>query len=140
MNLFWKNIANDQLRDKAATKIAGSILQLQNWFAETMTSATIKWRHKQQWIFLCLICLLFGGLSILAIANAFTPTSQIKIIPAAIKFPKHIQEDKKIIITDNEFKQVQEFKKAHPDLLEQRPDITDRLSLIEQIYHTQKSK
>ena len=140
MKRLRKNIAPDKLHETAATKIAGGILKIQNWFAEKMKAATKNWHQKQQWIFLSLVCLVFGGLSILAMASAFRKSQQHQVIPLAIKFPIHLGPEKKFIITDSEFKQVQQFKQTHHQLLEQMPGLADSLSLIEQIYFSQKTK
>jgi hypothetical protein len=140
MKLLNKNIATEKLHETAATKIAGGILQTQNWFAETMKSATSKWKLKQQWIFLCIVCIAFGGLSILAMASAFRKTIQNTVRPEAIIFPKPLHRDERLIITDKEFRLVQDFKQTHPELMQQMPGLADSLTLIEQIYFSQKNK
>lgn len=140
MKLFRRNINQSIIQDKAATGIANGILKSQRWFASNLERLTKKWKQKQQWIFLYLVCLLFGGLSIIAVVNAFKVSATSKtIIPKSIAVPKNIYLDNNsFLITENEFKQVQEYKKQHPNLLIERPGLWDSLTLIEQSYYSQK--
>lgn len=142
MKLFSKNIKNSVLTDKAANGIANGILKSQNGFAKYMFSLTKDWKQKQQWIFLYLVCLVFGGLSIVAIVNSFKIKEQDKaIIPKSISVPKNIhQQNNGFVITENEFQQVQEYKRKYPKLQKDRPGLFDSLSLIEQAYYSQKKK
>ncbi len=86
-----------------------------------------------------MICFAFGGLSIAAIVNSFKLSDKSKvIIPKSISIPKNIYaEDKAFLITENEFQQVQDYKRKHPELINERPGLYDSLSLIEQAYHSQ---
>ena len=140
MKFFRRNINQSIIQDKAATGIANGILKSQRWFASNLETLTKKWKQKQQWIFLYLVCLLFGGLSIIAVVNAFKVSATSKtIIPKSIAVPKNIYLDNNsFLITENEFKQVQEYKKQHPNLLIERPGLWDSLTLIEQSYYSQK--
>lgn len=140
MKLFKKYISDGYLPDKAATSIANGILKSQRWFANNLERFTKKWKQKQQWIFLYAICLLFGGLSTTAIINSFKVSEKTKaIIPKSISIPKNIyNKDNAYIITENEFKKVQEYKQTHPNLFKERPGLFDSLALIEQTYYSQK--
>lgn len=140
MKFFRRNINQSIIQDKAATGIANGILKSQRWFASNLERLTKKWKQKQQWIFLYLVCLLFGGLSIIAVVNAFKVSATSKTItPKSIAVPKNIYLDNNsFLITENEFKQVQEYKKQHPNLLIERPGLWDSLTLIEQSYYSQK--
>ena len=140
MKLFSKNISNSPITDKAANGIANGILKSQNGFARYMFSVTKNWKQKQQWIFLYLVCLFFGGLSIVAIVNPFKTKEQDKaIIPKFIFMPKSIHQlNNEFVITENEFQQVQEYKRKYPNLQKERPGLFDSLSLIEQVYYSQK--
>lgn len=140
MKLFSKNISNSAITDKAANGIANGILKSQIGFAKYMFSVTKNWKQKQQWIFLYLVCLFFGGLSIVAIVNPFKTKEQDKaIIPKPISVPKNInQQNNDFVITENEFQQVQEYKRKYPNLQKERPGLFDSLSLIEQVYYSQK--
>lgn len=140
MNLFSKNIKNSALTDKAANGIASGILKSQNGFARYMYSLTKNWRQKQQWIFLYLVCLVFGGLSIVAIVNSFKTKEPDKaIIPKSISVPRNIhQQNNEFVITENEFQKVQDYKRKYPNLQKERPGLFDSLSLIEQVYYSQK--
>jgi hypothetical protein len=140
MKFFKRDKSQSIIQDKAATGIANGILQSQRWFASNLESLTKRWKQKQQWIFLYLVCLLFGGLSIAAVLNAFKVSATSKqIIPKPIAVPKNIyQGSNSFLITENEFKQVQEYKRQHPNLLKERPRFWDSLALIEQSYYSQK--
>lgn len=140
MNLFKKNIKGNDVTDKAANGIANGILKSQNGFAKYMYSVTKNWKQKQQWIFLYLVCLCFGGLSIWALANSFKSKESNKaIIPKSISVPKNIHQQSNVfVITENEFQQVQEYKRTYPNLQKERPALFDSLSLVEQIYYSQK--
>lgn len=139
MKFLKKNSSEINIRDKAANGLANGILKFQGWFATSLESLTKSWKQKQQWIFLCMICVGFGGLSIAAIVNSFKVSDKSKVItPKSISIPKNIYtEDKAFLITENEFQQVQEYKSKHPELIKERPGLYDSLSLIEQAYHLQ---
>ena len=52
------------------------------------------------------------------------------LMPKSITVPKNIyKEDKAFIITENEFQKVQEYKRTHPNLLNERPGLFDSLLL-----------
>lgn len=140
MKLVKRNKSQSIIQDKAASGIANAILKSQRWFAVNLERLTIKWKQKQQWVFLYIVCLLFGGLSIAAVVNAFkVPATSKTIMPKSIAVPKNIyQGDNPFVITENEFQQVQEYKRAHPNLLKERPGLWDSLTLIEQSYYSQK--
>ena len=140
MNLIKKNIKGNELTDKAANGIAKGILKSQNGFAKYMSGFTKKWKQKQQWVFLCVVCLFFGGLSIMAVVNSFESKEVSKaIIPKAISLPKNIHQQSNVLtITENEFQQVQKYKSKYPNLQKERPALFDSLSMVEQIYYSQK--
>lgn|ERR1035437_9676104 len=140
MKLFKRNKAPINIPDQAATRIANGILKSQHWFATSLQVLTKNWRQRQQWIFLYLICLVFGGMSIVSIVKPLKASETSKaIMPKSISVPKSIyKEDKAFIITEKEFQQVQEYKRKHPDLLQEMPGLFDSLSIIEQAYYSQK--
>ena len=140
MKLFKRKEGQVNIADKAATGIANGILKSQHWFAYTLESLTNKWKQKQQWIFLYVVCLVFGGLSIAAMVNSFkTGANSNTLMPKSISVPKNIYKgDQAYLITENEFQQVQEYKRTHPNLLKERPGLFDSLILIEQTYYSQK--
>lgn len=140
MNLFKKNIGGNELTDKASNGIAKGILKLQNSFAKSMYSVTKKWKQKQQWLFLYLFCFLFGGLSVLVIVKSFkSREADIAIIPKSISIPKNIHKQSNVfVITENEFQKVQEYEHQYPNLQKERPGLFDSLSMVEQIYYSQK--
>ena len=68
MKVFKKN---KNISNAAAGKIAGTILFIQNKFADAMDKVSASWKLKQQWIFLYLVCLVLGGLSVVSIIQPF---------------------------------------------------------------------
>jgi hypothetical protein len=140
MKLFKRNKSQLSIQDKAATGIASGILKTQNWFAIHLQQVTKDWKQKQQWIFLYLVCIAFGGMSIAAIVNSFKVSDKVKsIITKPISITKNTyKKDKAFLITENEFKKVQEYKQTHPNLIKERSGLFDSLTLIEQVYYSQK--
>jgi len=140
MKIMNRQINKEALTDKAANGIAKGILKSQNGFANYMQSLSKNWKGKQQWIFLYFVCLFFGGLSIVAIVNPFrVKDTSRSIIPKSIAVPKSFHQQRNgFTITENEFQQVQEYKAKHPNLQQERPGLFDSLSLIEDVYYSQK--
>ncbi len=142
MKLFKRNKSKLNIQDKAATGIANGILKTQNWVAINLQQVTKNWKQKQQWIFLYLVCIAFGGMSIAAIVNSFKVSDKAKsIIPKPISIPRNTyKKDKAFLITENEFQKVQEYKQTHPNLIKERPGLFNSLTLIEQVYYSQKKQ
>jgi hypothetical protein len=142
MKLFKKNKSQLNIQDNAANGIANGILKTQNLFALNLERVTKNWKRKQQWIFLYLVCIAFGGMSIVAIVNSFkAPDKRKSINPKQISTPKNIyRRDKAFLITENEFQKVQEYKQTHPNLIKESPGLFDSLTLIEQVYYSQKKR
>lgn len=140
MKFLNKQIFSEAMTDKAATGIVKGILKSQNGFAKWMHSVTKNWKGKQQRIFLYLVCLCFGGLSMLAIVNPIgIQNTNSGIIPKSIAVPKNVQlQNKGFAITQEELRQVQEYKAKNPKLHKERPGLFDSLSLIEEVYYSQK--
>ncbi|MDB5198726.1 MAG: hypothetical protein JWO92_689 [Chitinophagaceae bacterium] len=132
--------------DKAARWIANGILKVQKKFANTLDRISASWKTKHQWIFLYLVSLVFGGLSIVAVIKPFNKKAQnVLPKPAAIRTPRSVpNEDRQSVkITDNEIRQVQNFKRSldsasKKKLLEERPGLMDSLEMVEQLYYSQK--
>jgi hypothetical protein len=142
MKLFKKNKSQLNIQDNAANGIANGILKTQNLFALNLERVTKNWKRKQQWIFLYLVCIAFGGMSIVAIVNSFkAPDKRKSINPKQISTPKNIyRRDKAFLITEKEFQKVQEYKQTHPNLIKESPGLFDSLTLIEQVYYSQKKR
>ena len=140
MKFLNKQISRETVTDKAATGIAKGILKSQNGFANYMQLLSKNWKGKQQWIFLYFVCLIFGGLSIVAIVRPFrVKDTSSSLIPKSNDVPKSIHQQRNgFAITENEFKQVQEYKAKHPNLQQERPGLFDSLRLIEDVYYSQK--
>jgi hypothetical protein len=138
-------------KNTAAQKIAGAILSVQKRFADGMMKLSVKWKVKQQWIFLYLVCLVFGSLSVVAIIQPFRNKSNISK-PSSIHLPKLLpQPEEKILITDNEILKVHAFKQKLDSLgktkegkikvdrfFTGRPGLFDSLEMVEQLYYSQK--
>ncbi|MDQ6889966.1 MAG: hypothetical protein M3Z56_06805 [Bacteroidota bacterium] len=139
MKLLKKNTRSN-FTDRAAVGIADAILKSQRSFSKKLACLTTNWRRRHQWIFLYLICLLFGGWSFIAIAQSFkTPENSRIIILKSITVPKAIHKESKIyLITEKEFEQVQQFKTNHPGLQKERPQLYNSLNLVEQSYYSQQ--
>ena len=122
-------------------------------FAKGLGNISVSWRPKQQWIFLYLVCLVFGGLSIVSIIKPFNRKAQsILTKPSAIKTPRNIPDEQSSVkITDNEIRHVHAFKHQLDSLsattegkikvkifLTRRPGLLDSLEMVEQLYYSQK--
>ena len=140
MKSFFKHTGKETWINKAATGIAGCIIRIQKGFSRIMNQLTKRWKLQQQRIFLLLICVVFGGLSLFLMINSFNKKGVDKIIiPKSISTPRNMnKKENSILITQNEFQQVQQFKRLNPNLQIERPDLFDTLSLLEQIYYSQK--
>lgn len=137
---FFKKNTRSSITDSAASSMAKCILKSQHWFAKNLEDLTANWRQRHQWVFLCLICALLSGLSVIAIVQSFRKAGNAKvIILKPITVPKGIYKEGRIfLITEKEFQQVQQFKTTHPDLQKERPDLFQNLNLVEQSYHSQQ--
>lgn len=156
MKLFKRNTdhAKPNVSDKAAGWIANRILKTQNKFANLLGNISSTWKTKQQWIFLYMVWLVFGGLSTISVINAFNQKSKnILGKPATIKTPRNIsaKETHPIRITDNEIRHVHVFKRTLDSLsktpegkikvnklLNRRPGLMDSLEMVEELYYSQK--
>jgi hypothetical protein len=148
MKLFKKNIAQTNLAagDKAAGWIANGILKVQNRFANVLGKMSATWKTKQQLIFIFLITIVLGGLSVMAIIKPFNKKAQNNLSkPAAIKIPMMLtdENDNQVRITYDEIKKIQVFKQSldsakRKKLLMQRPGLMDSLEMVEQLYYSQK--
>ena len=148
MKLFRKNITQTRsaASDKAAGWIANRILKIQNKFANVLGKMSASWKTKQKLIFLYLISIVLGGLSVLAIIKPFDKKAQNNLSkPAAIRTPRLIPDENQnqVRITDEEIKKIHAFKQSldsatKKKLLMQRPGLMDSLDIVEQIYYSQK--
>lgn len=143
MRLFRKHNPETKLAatDKAAGWIANGIFKTQKNFSDFLSRISASWKRQQQFIFLYMICIVFGGLSIVAIIKPFNKNSLPR--PAAIKIPRNIHENSSVTITENEFRQVQNFKMSLDSVskkkfLVERPGLMDSLEMVEQLYYSQK--
>ncbi len=152
--MFRKNKIKEDSKftNVAAGKIAKGILSIQERFADTMSATSKKWKTKQQWIFLYLVCLIPGGLSVVAVIKPFKEKISTFSKPASIHIPKLLKTDEdKIIITDNEITKLHLFKErldSHSktkdgkikveQFVKRRPGLFDSLKMVEQMYYSQK--
>jgi hypothetical protein len=132
---------NYAIADKAAGRIANIILRIQKKFAEVLGRKSKFWKAKEQWIFLYMVCLVFGGLSVVAVMRPFNKKSPVVVSrPATIKMPRMLPEENSARITDEEIKRVRAFKESLDSttknkLLIQRPGLLDSLEKVEQLYY-----
>ena len=142
MKAFKKNIEKINLPDKAAHSIAKIILQAQSWFAFYLQRATKNWKQQQQWIFLYSVCVVFSVIYLVAMVHSFKTTDGLlPIMPRSISIPKDsYKKSNSFFITENEYKKVQQYKQAHPDLIKKSPVLFDYLTLVEQAYYSQKKQ
>src|SRR6478609_7738996 len=138
MKFLSKHMNTQAITDRAASGIAKSILKSQSSFANYLQSVSKNWKARQQWIFLYLVCLCFGGLSIAVIVNPLRIKNiNNDIIPKSMAVPKNIyQQNNGFAITENELRQVQEYKSKHPNLQQERRGLFDSLSMIEEVYYS----
>lgn len=140
MKLFKIQTKPEFVKDKAANRISQSILKIQSGFSDYLFSITKKWDHKSQWVFLILVSLILGGMSLLAIVVPFQLTkNQTYFLPDEMTFSKTIPaHPERYTITEKEFQKIQEYKSEHPNLQAENPPLFDSLNLVEQIYYSQK--
>ena len=133
-------VEQNNLSDHVAGRLAQWILKCQVLFTKILSVRTNHWSLKHQWIFLCLICIIFGGGSILAMVGSFKViTNNTSVIPATNSISlKSLPNETSAKITLEEFEAAKQFKAGHPDLEDEIPDLYERLSLIEETYYSQK--
>ena len=136
------NVEQKKLSDQVAGKLANGILKYQELLTKMLSLRTNHWSLRQQWIFLCLICIFLGGASILAMVQSFniksadtvttSTTTSVSLKPLANEAPA--------IITREEFEAAKLCKAQHPDLMHELPDLYERLNSIEETYYLQNKK
>ena len=142
MKTSIENAEQKKLSDQVAGKLANWILKYQELFTKMLSVRTNHWSLKQQWIFLCLICIVLGGASILSMVQSFKarPADTVAISTTSSVSLKPLINEASAIITREEFEAAKQYKSEHPDLLHELPDLYERLSSIEQTYHSQNKK
>ena len=142
MSTSLKNIEQKKLSDQVAGRLANWILKYQELFTKMLSVRTNHWSLKQQWIFLCLICIVLGGASILAMVQSFkgSPAHTVAISATSSVTLKPLQVEAPAIITREEFEAAKQYKIEHSDLLHEVPDLYERLSSIQQTYYLQNKK
>lgn len=140
MKLFKTHTQTEVAKYKAANRIAKGILKIQSGFSDYLFSITKSWDQRNQWVFLILVSLTLGGMSILAIIVPYQLTkNQTYFLPDEMTFSKRIPaHPEKYTITEKEFQSIQEYKSLHPNLQTENPPLFDSLNLVEQIYYSQK--
>ena len=136
------NVEQKKLSDQVAGKLANWILKYQELFTKMLSVRTNHWSLKQQWIFLCLICIVLGGASILAMVQSFriNPTNTVAISATSSVSLKPLPNEAPAIITREEFEAAKLCKAQHPDLMHELPDLYERLNSIEETYYLQNKK
>ena len=138
-----KIIHNDmkhQISEKLAVCIAGVIIKLQHWFAKNLQTITKNWKQPQRLIFLYLICLIFGGMSMVIILQPFSSSGVSKRLQINFiqKNNNYKPPQKGFLITKEELQKVQQYKLEHPNLGKEMPGLYDSLQLIEHAYYSQQ--
>ena len=136
------NVEEKKLSDHVAGKLANWILKYQELFTKILSVRTNYWSLKQQWIFLCLICIVLGGASILSMVQSFkgSPADTAAISATSSVSLKPLPNEVPAIITQEEFEAAKQYKMEHPDLRHEVPDLYKCLSSIEQAYYSQNKK
>ena len=135
-------VEQKKLSDQVAGRLANWILKYQELFTKMLSMRSNHWSLKQQWIFLCLICIVLGGASILAMVQSFkgSPADTVAISSTSSVRLKPLPNEAPAIITREEFEAAKQYKIEHPDLLHELPDLYECLSSIEQAYYSQNKK
>ena len=136
------NVEQKKLSDQVAGKLANWILKYQELFTKMLSVRTNHWSLKQQWIFLCLVCIVLGGASIMAMVQSFKPRPLDTVVISATSSVslKPLPNEAPAMITREESEAAKQYKMEHPDLLHELPDLFERLSSIEQAYSLQNKK
>ena len=136
------NVEQKKLSDQVAGRLANWILKYQELFTKMLSMRSNHWSLKQQWIFLCLICIVLGGASILAMVQSFkgSPADTVAISSTSSVRLKPLPNEAPAIITREEFETAKQYMTEHPDLLHELPDLYERLSSIEEAYYSQNKK
>ena len=142
MKTSIENIEQKKLSDQVAGRLAHWILKYQELFTKMLSVRTNNWSLKQQWIFLCLICIVLGGASILAMVQSFSinHSDTVAISATSSVSLKPLVNEAPAIITREEFEAAKQYKMEHPDLHTDIPDLFERLSFIEETYYSQNKK
>ena len=142
MKVSIENAEQKNLSDHIAGSLANWILKYQELFTKMLSVRTIHWSLKQQWIFLCLVCIVFGGASIVAMVQSFriNPTDTVTISATSSVSLKPLANEAPALITREEFEAAKQYNMEHPDLLHELPDLYERLSSIEETYYSQNKK
>jgi len=103
------NNRKHQIFEKLAVCIAGVIIKVQHRFAKNLQISTKNWTQPQRWIFLYLIYLIFGGMSMVIILQPFSSGGVSK--PLQINFSRENNNykppQKGFLITKEELQKVQ---------------------------------
>jgi hypothetical protein len=153
------NAAKSSGSDKVAGKIAGFIVKAQTKFADVMNRNFSGISTKRMKIFLFLFCLVSGGLSIYYIVNAVfnhdKKNNSFKI--DHVDVPKHYDKTgdelihSQIFIDEETMQNIQVFKqymdslktkgaKQYDSIMLERPGLMDSITMLEEIYYSQKIK
>ena len=151
------------LKDKAATKVATTLIAAQNWFAVMMGKWINRLSVKGKKTFLILFVLIFGCYSLYILLDTFlsnNKNSSKSIKPEAISIPRHLNEagdentSAGTVITKEDLKSITSFKHymdslktssrgiyVYDSIINARPGLMDSIKLLEQIYlFQQKNK
>jgi hypothetical protein len=145
------------INDKAASKIAGRMLGVQNKFATIMNKGFSKLSTAKRKIVVICFTLIGGGLSIYYICEAMTGAGKEKVVEMEkFEIPKHYKQQEteaspNVFVDEETWNKVQFFKhymdslkkKDDPEyykIMKERPGLLDSIRTLEQIYYSQKLK
>jgi hypothetical protein len=136
-------------QDKAANKIAGTGIKLQQKFSTTMNKIFCSMPMKRVKIYFTLFCLVSGGYSVYLTAHSVFGSSKkaTAIRVDNLNVPKHFdQKDNdpvtsKQTVTDKMYQEIQNYKRYMDSIGRPiRQSLLDSISLLEEIYHSQTNK
>ncbi len=144
---------SNPLQDKLATRIAGAVLKIQTLFSSFLSKITANLSARSLKIIVIFFSTGWFAVSVYFIASAFVndaPRSTVQIshlkTPSIIKSRTKEKLSSSNVITDEEYKEIQQFQKYmdslrqcskqnYDSILSGRPGLMDSIILLEQMYN-----
>lgn len=136
--------------------IANCWRNCQERFAGCLGKLTTGLGTRGKMVVLAVLCIVFGGLSLLSVVRVFLPRENKKlVIPGQVAVPKHFDktgepyDDEVLVVSPVLYKRLQEFrsymdslrvysKQVYDSIMHARPGLMDSVFFLEQIYSEQK--
>ena len=147
------------LQDKVAGKIAGFMVKVQTKFADVMNRNFSGISRRRMKIFLFLFCLGSGGLSIYYIVNAVfnNDKRQMPFKIDHVDVPRHYDKtgdeltQPQVFVDEETMQNIKAFKKymdslkttarkQYDSIVLIRPGLMDSITMLEEVYYSQKIK